>query len=147
MKIKTKKKNNKQKVQENRLMISEYEVTSEPLEDQNIKKLPINLQEKVKNYIEELYELTYRNPKEAIARLESLREQYPTIPQFSNYLYIAYSNLGDIVRSEALIKESYMRHQDYLFSKINYAELCFRKDNIAQILKIFNDTFDLKMLY
>src|SRR5438552_4525777 len=99
------------------LKYSEYEITGESLEDNYLKSLPKKLQQKVKEEIEELHDLAYSKPKEAIPNLERVIEQYPTIPQFYNFLSMAYGNLGENERAEEIVKETYKKFPNYLFAR------------------------------
>lgn len=46
-----------------------------------------------------------------------------------------------------MIIENYQHNPDYLFAKINYAQLCIEKREFANIPLIFGNKFDLKLLY
>lgn len=60
---------------------------------------------------------------------------------------MAYSKTGELEEIDALIAENYKKYPDYIFAKLNYAELCLRKQRIAEIPVIFDNKFDLKLLY
>ncbi len=74
------------------LVYTEYEITDEPLDNRDIKRLPSQVQER----IDDLYELAQHDPMQAIPELERLVTTYPHIPTFFNHLSIAYL-LGDQV--------------------------------------------------
>jgi len=124
-------------------VLSEYEITDEPLGNRHIKRLPAQVQAR----IDDLYELAQRNPTQAIPELERLVTTYPNVPTFSNYLSIAYLAAGDREKTETCVREAYRRHPQYLFAKVNYANLCLQKGESDKIPGIFNHTFDLKQLY
>jgi tetratricopeptide (TPR) repeat protein len=125
------------------LVYAEYEITDEPLENRDIKKLPSQVQAR----IDDLYELAQHDPTQAIPELERLVTIYPHIPTFSNYLSLAYLAAGDLEKTEACVREAYRRHPQYLFAKVNYANLCLQQREIGKIPGIFAHTFDLKQLY
>ena len=125
------------------LVLSEYEITDDTLEDRDIQKLPTAVQER----IDELYEFAQSDPGQAISELECLVADYPHIPIFYNHLSVAYVNSGDLERAESLMLETYHRHPSYLFAKTNYAQICFKRGEIEKIPAIFNHKFDLKLLY
>src|SRR5215510_41218 len=79
------------------LVYTEYEITDEPLDNRDIKRLPAQVQAR----IDELYELAQHDPTQAIPELERLIVTYPHIPTFSNYLSIAYLQSGDREKTEA----------------------------------------------
>jgi hypothetical protein len=64
------------------LVYTEYDITDEPLENRDIKKLPAQVQAR----IDELYALAQHDPTQAIPELERLIATYPHIPTFYNYL-------------------------------------------------------------
>jgi tetratricopeptide (TPR) repeat protein len=125
------------------LIQSEYEITAEPLDSPYLKRLPAQ----VKDTLEDLYAKAQRQPKEAIPDLERLVATYPQVPLFSNYLSVAYSQVGDVEKSEACVLEAYRRHPTYLFARVNYANICLQKGDIATIPEIFDHKLDLKRLY
>jgi len=69
------------------------------------------------------------------------------IPVLYNYLSVAYSRAGQREKSEAVARENYRRNPDYLFARLNYAELCLDKRDYEKIGEIFEQKFDLKLLY
>jgi tetratricopeptide (TPR) repeat protein len=125
------------------LVYTEYDITDEPLENRELKKLPSQVQAR----IDDLYELAQHHPTQAIPELERLVTTYPRVPTLSNYLSIAYLAVGDLQKTEACVREAYRRHPHYLFAKVNYANLCLQKGEIGKIPGIFEHTCDLKQLY
>jgi tetratricopeptide (TPR) repeat protein len=125
------------------LVYTEYEITDEPLENHHIKKLPVPVQAR----IDDLYELAQHDPRQVIPELERLIATYPQVPTFFNYLSIAYLAAGDQEQATAVVREAYHRHPQYLFAKVNYANLCLQQGEIGKIPGIFSQTFDLKQLY
>lgn len=123
--------------------ITRYEITSEPIIEGAYKRLPDN----VKAALERLFFLVQSRPRQAIPELEALLQTYPHVPNIYNYLSIAYSRAGEKERSEQIVLENYRRHPEYLFARINYADICLAKGDYAKIPDIFNHKFDLKLLY
>jgi tetratricopeptide (TPR) repeat protein len=125
------------------LVYTEYDITDEPLDNRDIKKLPAPVQAR----IEDLYELAQHDPTQVIPELERLIATYPHVPTFFNYLSIAYLAAGDQEQATALVREAYRRHPQYLFARVNYANLCLQQGEIGKIPAIFDHAFDLKQLY
>jgi tetratricopeptide (TPR) repeat protein len=125
------------------LVYAEYDVTDEPLDNRDIKRLPSQVQER----IDDLYELAQHEPTQAIPELERLVMTYPHIPTFLNHLSIAYLAAGDQEQATAMVREAYRRHPQYLFAKVNYANLCLQQGEIEKVPGIFDHAFDLKQLY
>jgi tetratricopeptide (TPR) repeat protein len=128
---------------ETQVVVSEYEITSEPIIEPQYKRLPEN----VKSRIEQLHTLVQKQPGIAIPELETLVEVYPNIPMLYNYLSAAYSAAGETEKAENLIKKNYQLHPDYLFARLNYAQLCLQRKEYNEIAQIFDRKFDLKLLY
>ena len=99
----------------NVLVHTEYDITDEPLDNRDIKKLPAPVQAR----IDDLYELAQHDPTQVIPELERLIATYPHVPTFFNYLSIAYLAAGDQEQATALVREAYRRHPQYLFAKVN----------------------------
>jgi tetratricopeptide (TPR) repeat protein len=125
------------------LVYTEYDITDEPLDNRDIKKLPSQVQER----IDDLYELAQRDPRQVIPELERLIATYPHVPTFFNYLSIAYLAAGDQEKATALVREAYRRHPQYLFARVNYANLCLQHGEIEKVPGIFDHACDLKQLY
>src|SRR5438093_11127556 len=95
------------------LVYTEYDITDEPLDNRDIKKLPSQVQAR----IDDLYELAQHDPTQAIPELERLIATYPHVPTFSNYLSIAYLAAGALEKTETCVREAYRRHPQYPFAK------------------------------
>jgi tetratricopeptide (TPR) repeat protein len=125
------------------LVYTAYDITDEPLDNRDIKKLPSQVQAR----IDDLYELAQHDPEQAIPELERLVTTYPHIPTFFNHLSIAYLAAGDQEQATALVREAYRRHPQYLFARVNYANLCLQHGEIEKVPGIFDHACDLKQLY
>jgi len=125
------------------VQIVQYEITFESIQDRRYKRLP----DPVKVTIERLHHEAQRYPRQAIPELIDLIEKYPNIPMLYNYLSVAYSQAGQREKAEETIRENYRHNPDYLFARLNYAELCRVQGDYEQIAEIFEHKFDLKLLY
>jgi tetratricopeptide (TPR) repeat protein len=123
--------------------VTQYEITSEPIIEGAYKRLPEN----VKDSLEQLNVLAQTQPRQAIPELEKLLHTYPNIPTIYNYLSVAYSSAGEGEKAEHMVVENYRLHPEYLFARLNYAEVCLQKEDYAAIPAIFEHKFDLKLLY
>lgn len=123
--------------------VLQYEITTEPLLDAEYVKLPMHIQEEIEN----IHFMVYENPQKAIEKLDLLIESYPNMPKLYNYLTVAHMQLGRTKKVEELIVENYKNSPTYLFAMLNYAELCMRKGDYEKISEIFDNKFDLKLLY
>ncbi|MCP4360191.1 MAG: hypothetical protein GY796_19460 [Chloroflexi bacterium] len=127
----------------NAVYIGNYEITDEPILDRQYKRLPGH----VKDTIERLHYDSQRKPREAIPKLHKLIKKYPKVPMLYNYLSIAYSRIGDVEKVEKTAKKNIERNPDYLFARLNYAEIFLRRKKYEKIAEIFDHKFDLEMLY
>ena len=125
------------------LSISRYEITTEPMQDRHYRRLPRHLKEAM----ERLHDVAQHRPREAIPELCELITQYPRVPQLYNYLSVSYARAGRRKEAEATVEESYQKNPEYLFARLNYAEVCLARQDYAQVAEIFAYTFDLHALY
>jgi hypothetical protein len=124
------------------LQVSSYEITYDPMPSRK-EKLP----RQVRDELDDIHELLYSNPKEAIPKLLELKQKYPKIPVLYNYLAGAYSQVRNHKACRDLIIENYKNNPDYLFAKINYAQICINEGDAGKVAEIFQNKFDLKILY
>src|ERR671923_87621 len=80
----------------------------------------------------------------SLAPCQRLITTYPHVPTLYNYLSIAYPAAGDQEQATACVREAYRRHPQYLFAKVNYANLCLQQREVEKIPGIFDHTCDLK---
>ena len=127
----------------NAVYVTQYEITDEPIQDHYYRRLPGH----VKDAVERLHQESQTAPRKAIPELKAMIKQYPKLPQLYNYLTVAYSRIGEIGKAEAVIRACIRRHPDYLFARLNYAEMCLLRKEYAKIPEIFDHKFDLQLLY
>lgn len=94
-----------------------------------------------------LYSLAEENPRKAIKGVEKFSESHPDHPEVLNLLTYLYLIRRKIWKTGRLIEENYAKNPDYLFAKINYADLCLRRKNFQKIPEIFNNNLNLQDLY
>ena len=122
--------------------IRRYNITPEP-----IKYIVNKIPEEFKNQQSDLKIQIYKEPKEAIPKLLILKAKYPDTPILYNYLSVAYSQLGDLSAMNEISIENYTKNPDYLFAKTNYAHICLDQGEYEKIPEIFDNKFDLKLIY
>jgi tetratricopeptide (TPR) repeat protein len=121
-------------------VLYEYEVTDEPLEDSTVP-------DEIRNEMENLYKKSKEAPHLIIERLIELINKYPNVPKLYNFIGVAYSRLKDREQSKLYVIKNYENNPDYLFAKLNYAEICMFEGDYEKIPEIFDHKFDLKALY
>ncbi len=64
-----------------------------------------------------------------------------------NYLSVAYSRLKNREKILEIVEKNYRMNPDYLFARLNYAEVCIQNGDYEKIAEIFDHKFDLQLLY
>jgi hypothetical protein len=101
----------------------------------------------VEKSTEELYFLIRAQPEAAIPRLEKLIEEYPAVPTFKNWLAVAYSNADWHKQAQAMIERTVVEHPNYLFAKVNLANIYLTERRTDDIALIFGNKTELGELY
>jgi tetratricopeptide (TPR) repeat protein len=125
------------------LLYIEYDITAEPMPDRQYRKLP----RAVKDEFEKFHGLITTDPRKVIAEVPQWIKRYPKIPLLYNYLSSAYSLAGHQREAEETILENLKRNPDYLFARLNFAELCLARGDYAAVAETLEHKFDLKLLY
>jgi hypothetical protein len=128
---------------ENILADDEIEIIFGPFVDPELKKMPPVISEQ----LDQLFKIINQEPQEVIPGLTDLVDKYPGVPVLSNLLYAAYSMADEKEKAEQIAYESFINYPDYIFAKINYAQICLLKGDLDKIPQIFQNKFDLKSLY
>ncbi|NGX37959.1 MAG: hypothetical protein K1000chlam2_01127 [Chlamydiae bacterium] len=119
-----------------------YQISSDAMPEMLKEKLN---QEQLKCYLK-LLDQVQLQPKAVYAEIKAFGQEYPTVPEVINLLTFAHIQNHRVVEAENLIEDTFEKHPEYLFARINYADQCIRKKKLSKIPKIF-PTFDLKELY
>lgn len=94
-----------------------------------------------------LYSLANENPREAKKKVELFMKSHTDHPEVLNLLTFLYIACRKIRKADRLIEENYSKNPNYLFAKINYADLCLRRKKPQIIPEIFNKKLNLRELY
>ncbi len=121
----------------------DYKITQEAVDDDDVRALPNEIQ----NKIEDLYERVQVAPRNTIKELLVLIKAYPHIPQLYNYLYVAYSYTGQKNRANKVMKDNYDRNPTYLFAKINYSDYLVKQGEFDKVAEVYDNKLDLAELY
>jgi tetratricopeptide (TPR) repeat protein len=130
-----------------KLVHIEYEISDEPLKDEYISNLPRHAQKKARRLTKDIYLLTLKDPKNAIPELEKALIIYPNNPRLYNFLGNAYRAVGETNKAKNVIIENFRINPDYLFARLNYAELLFNYGEYEKIPAVFDGKLELKTLY
>jgi len=91
-----------------------------------------------------LYEIAETDPKKALRQIEEFKKIYPNHPEVLNLLSYVYIRKKKIRQSDKLIEENFKKNPDYLFARINFADLCLRRKKPQKIPELFNHAFSLR---
>ena len=94
-----------------------------------------------------LYSLAGKTPRRVKKEVEIFLEKHPDHPEVLNLLTFLYLSCRKIRKGNRLIEENYIKNPDYLFAKINFADLCLRRKKPQIIPEIFNKKLNLRDLY
>jgi tetratricopeptide (TPR) repeat protein len=125
------------------IYVTEYEITSEPIQEPSYRRLP----KSIKKRLENLHQVAQRKPLQAIPELIELQKKHPKVPQIYNYLAVAYSHTGEKDKAEQITRENIRKNPDYLFARINQAQILLAKKEYEKIPEVFDYKYDLKLLY
>jgi tetratricopeptide (TPR) repeat protein len=83
----------------------------------------------------------------AVKDLNNLIKKYPHIPQFKNYLATLYQMQGNQNMANKLNRRIVSLHPDYLYGKINEANIAIANEMYEKVPEILGPALDLKLLY
>jgi tetratricopeptide (TPR) repeat protein len=92
-----------------------------------------------------LRDLVLHDPRAAVRELRAWIEREP-LPMLYNWLSGAYSELGDTVGVMDTVRENYRRNPQYLFARVNYAEICLRDGDLAGAREALGESLDIRPL-
>ena len=90
-----------------------------------------------------LHALVLDDPRAAVAELRTWIEREP-LPMFFNWLSVAYGALGDTEGVRDTVRENYRRNPQYLFARLNYAELCLRDGDLEGAREALGPELDIR---
>ncbi len=121
-----------------------YKITYDAIVEPNFSRLP----EQVKSRIAEIHKvLKTESAGSVIPELIELIKKYPNVPVLHNFLCVAYSATEQMDKLEEVAMQLYKNFPDYLFGRLNYANICMMRREYEKIPEIFDHTFDLRQLY
>lgn len=82
--------------------------------------------EELKCYLELLQQVQIQ-PRVVYKQVKEFSAKYSDVPEVINLLTFAHIQNHRIVEAENLIENTFERHPEYLFARINYADQCVRK--------------------
>jgi tetratricopeptide (TPR) repeat protein len=122
-----------------------YTITDEPL-DLAREKIP-GLDEALEDIREQLFDDVHHHPKAAIPVLRRLLEQFPNAPMLLNWLASVMGAVGDIEECNRLAQQNLEANPNYLFARLDCAQIRLQKGDLDGVDEILDHKFDLKLLY
>jgi tetratricopeptide (TPR) repeat protein len=92
-----------------------------------------------------LHALVLEDPRAAVVELRAWIEREP-LPMFFNWLGVAHSALGETEAVRETVRENYRQNPNYLFARVNYAELCLRDGDLPGALAALGPALDIRPL-
>lgn len=131
------------KKNEEALVILSYDITYDPIKSKYREKLPRRIRAKM----DDMFHSIPSNPQFIIDEYSKVTKKHQNNPMLLNYLAAAYSHQGDLTKAKEIAFKNYKINKDYLFAKINYAQMCIEEESYAEIYDIFDRKGDLRLLY
>jgi tetratricopeptide (TPR) repeat protein len=128
-----------------RFQLLSYQITPEPLRRAE-EEVP-GLDEALDDIRERLFDDCHNNPDAAIPELERLLERFPNAPILLNWLSAALGRAGDVAGCERVALQNFRANPEYLFARINYAQIRMEEGDLKAVDEILDKKFDLKLLY
>ena len=123
--------------------IAGYKLT----DDSELARELFRLPDDVVQIQQELYPDVIRGKKSAMRKLNRLCARYPRIPQFKNYLQMAYAAAGKDQKVREMTRWIVDEHPDYLFGKITLADQYIVDGLPEKVPEVLGSDLELRSLY
>jgi len=120
-----------------------YNIVYEPAFLHGLSDTPPDAVEKLNAY----HPLLEEDPAGCIPELMELCRQYPAVPQFKNYLCVAYQYLGNKEKATEVNDWTMREHPDYLFAKLYKAYEYISINQHKKVLELLGPWLEIKELY
>lgn len=97
--------------------------------------------------IDDIYPDVIKGKKSTIKRLHRLCKKYPHIPQFKNYLSIAYDRSGNYKKAIEINHKLLHEHPNYLFARVNRAEDLIANNQLDEVSAILGEELHIHKLF
>ena len=82
-----------------------------------------------------------------VKKIQATIQKYPHIPQFRNYLAVAYSVSGKHDKAYETVQKTMADFPDYLYAKLNAADTALARDDYESVKKFLGESLELRDLY
>lgn len=101
----------------------------------------------IKKLIEDLYYDVQDKKKGIVNKLLKTIKKYPQVPQFKNYLTVAYNLSGNSKKAYKCNNWILKEHPDYFFGRVNLAAQYFEQKEYDRIPDVMGDLMEIQALY
>ncbi|ODS30842.1 MAG: preprotein translocase subunit SecA [Candidatus Scalindua rubra] len=120
-----------------------YEITNEP----DFMDKEFGITPEIRVLIQDLYYEVMEEKRGTINKLLKIIKRYPQVPQFKNYLTVAYNLSGNTKKAYECNNWTLKEHPDYVFAKINLAAQYFEQKEYDKIPEVLGDLMEIQALY
>lgn len=113
--------------------------TNAPMEEENYSKLP----EAIKDRLQTLAQTVAIQPEYVLRQIQLLKKDYPNIPAIYNTEGSAHMIMGNLELFYQVNREALVKFPDYMFAKTALADYYLRKEQFAEIEKLFDGKFHI----
>jgi hypothetical protein len=124
--------------------MADYSITNEAVKGSELSQLPESVRQELIKIHDKI--INAKSLRSSVKKLEALAKQFPDSKLISNFLGNAYKSTQN-PKLKSFVCDNYKKYPDYLFARIEYAELCIDSGEPEKVLEIFKDGFDLGLLY
>jgi hypothetical protein len=125
-------------------IVGGYQITTDPL----FQNKRFGITPELSAQLESLFhESQNKKNKKIIDKLTDLILKHPTVPILKNYLSIAYNTRGNHAKAVEVNKWLLSEHPDYLFGKLNEANICIENNEPEKVPSILGESLEIKSLY
>lgn len=97
--------------------------------------------------MDDIFPEVVKGRKSTIKKLHRLCKKYPHVPQFKNYLSVAYRSSNNNQKAAEVNNELLQKHPGYLFGTLHKAETLIANDQLDQVPELLDDELHIHKLY
>ncbi|WP_301201191.1 DUF1186 domain-containing protein [Plebeiibacterium marinum] len=101
----------------------------------------------INSHIQKAYKMALSGNASQVKKLQDFIEKYPQIPHFKNFLSVLYQKRDQEDKAYETIKRTIQENPDYLFGKLNYADMLIDEGELERIPEILGEEMELYALY
>ncbi len=123
-----------------------YTITTEPHTIDSAYRI-VNPSSRLQRLLEEMGNEAYNPNKRTPERMKNAIAEFPNLPQFYNYLAMAYLNLNKESKANEINKKTIEKFPDYLYARVAVADEALKEEDYDQVRKYLGESLRLEDLY